>query len=152
MADNPNLANLLDLSAEGVLINQGDDGLSFQLEDGGAIPGLNSNIQLTLDEDGNMVFLPDDGMSLPDVLPPGVIGDSSSDQMVIKRPEGNEGRLRRAHAQRVSQIQTSKAKRTVTTANQQRASQASKAAQQRAARDAQRRAQQAAQRTAQRRR
>ena len=154
LADNPTLGDLLDLSAEGVELSFGDDGgLVFQLEDGGrSIPGINGGIQLTLDEDGNMVFLPDDGVSLPDVLPPGIIGDTSDEQMVIKRPEGHEGRLRRAHAQRVSQIQTAKAKKTVQTTNQQLAAQKAKAAQQRAAREAQRRAQQAAQRAAQRRR
>lgn len=147
LADNPTFGDLLDLSAEGIEVNLDQQGrLTFQLEDGGRnIPGINGNIQLTLDEDGNMVFLPGDGVSLPDVLPPGIIGDTSDDQMVIKRPEGNEGRLRRAHAQRVSQIQASKAKKIVSTTNQQRSSQASKAAQQRAARDAQRRAQLAAQ-------
>jgi hypothetical protein len=154
LADNPTLGDLLDLSADGVEVNFGDDGgLVFQLEDGGRnIPGINGDIQLTLDEDGNMVFLPDDGVSLPDVLPPGIIGNTDDEQMVIKRPEGEVGRLRRAHAQRVSQIQTAKAKQTVTTTNQQRSAQAAKAAQQRASRDAQRRAQQAAQRAAQRRR
>ena len=154
LADNPTFGDLLDLSAEGIEVNLDQQGrLTFQLEDGGRnIPGINGNIQLTLDEDGNMVFLPSDDVSLPDVLPPGIVGDTSDDQMVIKRPEGNEGRLRRAHAQRVSQIQALKAKKIVATTNQQRSSQASKAAQQRAARDAQRRAQQAAQRAAQRRR
>ena len=120
MADNPDLNSLLDLATDGVLLNLGDEGLSFQLENSDAIPGINPNIQLTLDEDGNIVFNPD---QWPNGLPEGIggEGDISLDQMVIKRPEGNEGRLRRAHAQRISQIQTSKAKKTVTTANQQRA-------------------------------
>jgi hypothetical protein len=136
LADNPTFGDLLDLSAEGVHVLMQDDGsLVFQLEDGGKnIPGINGNIQLTLDEDGNMVFLPDDGVGLPDILPPGIIGDTSGDQMVVKRPEGIQGMLRRAHAQRVSQIQTMKAKKTATTTNQQRAAQAAKAAQQRASR------------------
>ena len=142
LADNPDLNSLLDLATDGVLLNLGDEGLSFQLENSDAIHGINPNIQLTLDEDGNIVFNPD---QWPNGLPEGIggEGDISLDQMVIKRPEGNEGRLRRAHAQRISQIQTLKTKKTVTTANQQRAAQSATAAQQRAARDAQRRAQQA---------
>jgi hypothetical protein len=144
LADNPEFGNLLDLSSEGVQVFMQDDGsLVFQLEEN--IPGINGDIQLTLDEDGNMVFLPDDGVGLPDILPPGIIGDTSGDQMVVKRPEGIQGMLRRAHAQRVSQIQSLKAKKTVTTTNQQRAAQATKAAQQRASRGAQQRAQRAAQ-------
>ena len=134
LADNPAFGDLLDLSAEGVQVLMQDDGsLVFQLEDGGKnIPGINGNIQLTLDEDGNMVFLPDDGVSLPDVLPPGIIGDTSGDQMVVKRPEGIQGMLRRAHAQRMSQINAAKAKQTVVTSSQQRATAAAKSAQLRA--------------------
>jgi hypothetical protein len=134
LADNPAFGDLLDLSAEGVQVLMQDDGsLVFQLEDGGKnIPGINGDIQLTLDEDGNMVFLPDDGVSLPDVLPPGIIGDTSEDQMVVKRPEGIQGMLRRAHAQRMSQINTLKAKKTIVTSNQQRATAAAKSAQLRA--------------------
>ena len=79
-----------------------------------------------------MVFLPDDGVGLPDILPPGIIGDTSGDQVVIKRPEGIQGMLRRAHAQRMSQINATKAKKTVVTSNQQRASAAAKSAQLRA--------------------
>ncbi|MBT7852448.1 MAG: hypothetical protein HN675_03945 [Opitutae bacterium] len=134
LADNPAFGDLLDLSAEGVQVLMQDDGsLVFQLEDGGKnIPGINGDIQLTLDEDGNMVFLPDDGVSLPDILPPGIIGDTSSDQVVVKRPEGIQGMLRRAHAQRMSQINTAKAKKTAVTTNQQRAAAAAKSAQLRA--------------------
>jgi hypothetical protein len=134
LADNPAFGDLLDLSAEGVQVFMQDDGsLVFQLEDGGKnIPGINGDIQLTLDEDGNMVFLPGDGVGLPDILPPGIIGDTSGDQVVIKRPEGIQGMLRRAHAQRMSQINATKAKKTVVTSNQQRASAAAKSAQLRA--------------------
>ena len=131
LLDNPTFGRLLDLSAEGVEVLMQDDGsLVFQLEDGGKnIPGINGDIQLTLDEDGNMVFLPDDGVRLPDGLPPGIIGDTSGDQVVVKRPEGLQGMLRRAHAQRMSQINAAKTKKTVVTSNQQRAAAASKAAQ-----------------------
>jgi len=134
LADNPAFGDLLGLSAEGVQVLMQDDGsLVFQLEDGGKnIPGINGDIQFTLDEDGNMVFLPDDGVGLPDILLPGIIGDTSGDQMVVKRPEGIQGMLRRAHAQRMSQINAAKTKKTVVTSSQQRATAAAKSAQLRA--------------------
>jgi hypothetical protein len=52
--------------------------------------------------------------------------------MVVKRPEGIQGMLRRAHAQRMSQINAAKTKKTVVTSSQQRATAAAKSAQLRA--------------------
>ena len=116
LAGNPSLMDILDLSSEGLEVVLDEEGNAiFRLEDGGAsLPGLAGglpgNLQISLDEDGNMVFLPEDGISLPDIQPPGIIGDTSLDQVVVKKPEGVEGQVRRAHAQRVSQIASSKAK------------------------------------------
>ena len=71
--------------------------LLFQLENIDAIPGINPNIQLTLDEDGNIVFNPDqwpNGFARRNWWGRRYFSGSNGNQ----KTRGQRGQLRRAHA------------------------------------------------------
>ena len=137
--DNPDLLEYLKVSGtEGLQIIQNADGSVDMLvgENGQSLLSLPDNISglhPSQDISGDLAFMSNSGLGYPDVTAPGIVGNGAMDQRLIKFPEGREGQLRRAHAQRIAKINAQKAAqlRKHQTA-QQRSSQASRLSQQRA--------------------
>jgi hypothetical protein len=115
ISQNPELMEYLELSGtEGLELFRNNDGSIDLLvgENGMSILTLANNtpgLQAAQDSTGQLVFLPENGISFPDILAPGIVGNGASDGRVTKSPEGREGQLRRAHAQRMSKINSLKA-------------------------------------------